>query len=137
MTLMMSAPVARRRETDERRRHGTSLLPTVALLAAGGDERIALAGSGSTNRYGCAAIPDPTVAPFGSSTASTISAAAFAAADALRDRLAKASAFAHPAETYADELGRMRRELAALCAISEGDGVAMIFAASGTDLHLI
>ncbi len=57
-----------------------AILETGALLTAGGDSRIELDETSGVNRYGCAPAPDPEIAPYGSSTASTISPAAFAAA---------------------------------------------------------
>ncbi|MBI5918875.1 MAG: hypothetical protein HY849_05835 [Nitrosomonadales bacterium] len=112
----------------------TALPSTRQLLVAGGDARIALDAAG-LNRYGCAPLPDPTLHAFGSSTATGISATGWAAADALRQRLA---ASAEPAaERYAQELERMRGELATLCELSDLSGLATVFAASGTDLHLI
>jgi len=50
----------------------------------------------AANKYGCPPQPAPAFAAFGSSTASTISAGAFAAADRLRARLVQAAA-AEPA----------------------------------------
>ncbi|MHB1100056.1 MAG: hypothetical protein ACYCZR_10920, partial [Burkholderiales bacterium] len=58
---------------------------TAKLLVEGGDARIALVSG--VNEYGCGPYPDPELAEFGSSTASTISESGFAAADALRARL--------------------------------------------------
>lgn len=74
---------------------------------------------------------------FGSATASVISEAGFAAAGDLRRRLVlSADAEAH-AITYARELNRLRQELAQLCGAGDLPGVETVFAASGTDLHLI
>ncbi len=112
----------------------SALPPTAQLLLAGGDARIAPDSGGSA----CLARPDPELAAFGSSTASIISEAGFAAADRLRDRISAASAAHTPhALIYADELERIRRELLALCGIPASAGVEIVFAASGTDLHLI
>lgn len=100
----------------------------------GGDARIALDPDG-LNKYGCPPLPDPGLVALGSSTASVVSGAGFAAADRLRDRLAQA---AQPdAVLYARELERVRGELLGLCGISDMAGVAAVFAASGTDVHLI
>lgn len=98
---------------------------TAMLLSAGGDARIAI--ESGRNEYGCTVFPDPGLLEFGSSTASTISEAAFDAADALRGKL------------YADpdcerEFSRIRREFSALCGI---DDHAVLFAPSGTDIHMI
>ncbi len=110
---------------------------TVDLLVDGGDSRLALDPERHTNKYGCGPLPDPGLMAFGSSTASVISERGFAAADRLRRRLVKATA-AEPAHaTYARELARLRAELSRLCGFSDMPGVDIVFAASGTDLHLI
>jgi hypothetical protein len=111
-------------------------LPTTAqLLTDGGDSRIVCAPGGS-NRYGCCALPEPDVLAYGSSTASTISPAGFAAADALRDRLAYFAPTEAAPVTYEREVGRLRRELKVLCGLEKLSGLEIIFGASGTDLHL-
>jgi hypothetical protein len=111
-------------------------LPTTSeLLTHGGDGRIAC-GSRGSNRYGCSAFPEPDLLAFGSCTASTISPAGFKAADALRRRLRDAASFEPAPVTYDRELGRLRRELGALCGLESVRGLEIIFAASGTDLHL-
>jgi hypothetical protein len=117
------------------RRDGAELPPTVQLLTDGGDARI-VCGPGGSNRYGCSSLPQPDVLAYGSSTASTISAAGFAAADILRDRLQSAAAEEPPHVTYERELDRVRRELAQLCGLGDLSGLETIFGASGTDLHL-
>jgi hypothetical protein len=109
---------------------------TTDWLAAGGDGRLALDAQAGVNRYGCAPRPDPQIADFGSSTASVISTQAFAAADALRARLAGEARQAGPA-LYAREMDRVRAELRALCGLSETSGVEVVFAASGSDMHLL
>lgn len=108
---------------------------TGQMLAEGGDARI-VCGSSGLNRYGCSSLPQPQVLAFGSSTASTISPAGFAAADALRDRLQFAGLTEAPSVTYERELNRMRRELKSLCGLDKLSGLEIIFGASGTDLHL-
>jgi hypothetical protein len=111
-------------------------LPTTAeLLTHGGDGRIAC-GSRGSNRYGCSAFPESDLLAFGSCTASTISPAGFQAADALRLRLKNAALFEPAPATYERELDRLRRELSALCGLENVPGLEIIFAASGTDLHL-
>jgi len=111
------------------------LPPTEQLLVEGGDARIALDPNSALNKYGCQPLPDPGLVALGSSTASVVSAAGFAAAGRLRDKLVLA---AEPdAILYARELERVRRELLDLCGISDLAGIAAVFAASGTDVHLI
>lgn len=101
---------------------------TAELLAEGGDARIAL--DSGRNEYGCAAYPDAGLAEFGSSTASTISEAGFRAADALRGKLA-----VNPDGAACDrEFRRIRAEFSQLCGL---EGHDILFAASGTDVHLL
>ncbi len=110
---------------------------TADLLVDGGDSRLALDPRRHTNKYGCGPRPDPGLMAFGSSTASVISERGFAAADRLRRRLAKAAAGEPAHVTYARELERLRGDLRRLCGLSDTRGVDIVFAASGTDLHLI
>lgn len=111
-----------------------SVESTARLLATGGDARILLDAAG-VNRYGCPPRPDFEIAAFGSATASVISETGFAAADRLRCQLA--AEFLPAPDLYARELDRVRRELLRLCALDDLPGLAVIFAASGTDAHLL
>ncbi len=113
------------------------LPPSEALLLEGGDTRIALSPGHGTNQYGCQPVPAPAQLAFGSATASVISGPAFAATERLRDRLADSEQTTPRPVTYARELNRIRRELIALCELSHHKGLALIFGASGTDLHLM
>jgi hypothetical protein len=113
-------------------------LPTTSeLLIQGGDARIALDVRQGANRYGCQPMPDSGLLAFGSSTASVISEAGFAAADNLRHRILLAEGAESHAAIYRRELDRMRAELPGLCGVSGLDGLECVFAASGTDIHLI
>ncbi|MGZ5802484.1 MAG: hypothetical protein ACXWJZ_17885, partial [Burkholderiaceae bacterium] len=115
----------------------TELPSTAELLIEGGDARIALGSDGITNKYGCTPFPDPGLLSFGSSTASVISAPAFEAANRLRDKLVTALATEPAAQIYARELDRIRPELKNLCGVADMSDLDIVFAASGTDLHLI
>lgn len=110
---------------------------TEQLLAEGGDARIALNPTTGTNKYGCSPRPDRNIAAFGSATATTISETAFFAANQLRNRLAQHVATEGAAGVYADEMQRIRHELIELCELGNCHGLDIIFAASGTDVHLI
>lgn len=112
-----------------------ALPATEQLLIEGGDARIALNPDGM-NRYGCPPFPDPELVALGSSTASGISTAGFAAADRLRSELLRAMRTESAADIYTRELNRVRQELNRLCGISALPGIETIVAASGTDAHL-
>lgn len=117
-----------------------TLLPlaeTARLLVEGGDERIALDPVSGVNRYGCRATPYPELLSFASATASVISASAYAAADDARTRLQDLLEHQTPEIVYATELQRLRGDLLTLCELQELPEPAVIFAASGTDLHHI
>lgn len=110
---------------------------TAQLLTEGGDARIVLDVVSGLNKYACAPIPDPEMIALGSSTASIISTQGFRAADLLRNKLALAASAESTYGLYTNELNRMRAELLQLCDVPEGSSVDVVFAASGTDIHLI
>ena len=103
---------------------------TMHALTQGGDLRIALSESG-LNAYGCGPCPDPHLVAFGSSTASVISQAGFEAAAALNARLEAAPNRAR------QEMARLRSAVAAMTGAGDVAGAEVVFAASGTDLHMI
>jgi len=109
---------------------------TEQLLTEGGDARIALNPASKTNQYGCSPKPDARIAAFGSATASTISEDSYFAANQLRNRLVLNITREDAAEIYADQMNRIRQELSDLCGL-RNSGVDIVFAASGTDVHLI
>ncbi|TXT38943.1 MAG: hypothetical protein FD135_2603 [Comamonadaceae bacterium] len=99
------------------------------MLTQGGDNRIVLNTQGS-NAYGFGPRPDPALLQFGSSTGSVISPLGFQAAVTL---------FRHlygPAGSYHLEVERQRREVSQLCGAADVPGTELVFAASGTDVHL-
>jgi hypothetical protein len=105
----------------------TASIPlTHELLVEGGDARIHL--KDGRNQYGCKPCPDSTLAQFGSSTASTISAQAFEAADALRRKIMNGAA-------CSNEFERIGNEFSSLCGISDLAGLTLHFCSSGTDAH--
>jgi hypothetical protein len=115
----------------------TDLPSTAKLLVGGGDARIAPGPDGLVNKYGCRPFPDPDLLAFGSSTASTISAHAFDAARGLREKIAQTLKAESAASLYTSELGRIRAELKSMCGVADMADLDIVFAASGTDLHLI
>jgi hypothetical protein len=116
---------------------GAASLPSTAqLLASGGDLRIVPDPATGLSMYGCALQPDPGLVQLGSSTASVISPAGMAAADALRAELLDELRHAPLDAVYARHAARLRADLLALCGAS-GSSAEAILAASGTDLHLL
>lgn len=111
--------------------------PTAALLVQGGDARVVLDATSGCNKYGCQAYPDPALIALGSSTASVISPEGFAAACSLREKLQQCASIEPAAVSYTRELDRIRAELIALCRLNDLSGLEVVFAASGTDSHLI
>jgi len=107
---------------------------TEQLLVSGGDARIALDPHSGLNKYGCRPYPDPQMLALGSSTASLISAAGFAAAGQLRDRLLQELGAESFEAIYAREMQRVR--MALLRDLSDGD-VELVFTTSGTDAHAV
>jgi hypothetical protein len=105
------------------------------LLCEGGDERIELDPATGLNRYLCAAAPDPELAAFGSSTASTISTVAWAAAERLSDELQVELQHRPAAVVYERRLEALRIELLRLCGLETKRGLEVVIAPSGTDLH--
>lgn len=115
-----------------------ALLPsTTALLVQGGDHRIAIQPASQANKYGCQPFPAPDRIAFASSTASQISASAFDAAERLRARIGAAMEDKPAAEVYRDELQRLRGELLDVCGFAPATSPDIVFAASGTDAHLL
>jgi hypothetical protein len=113
-----------------------SLPLTSQLLTSGGDARIICEPPYNRNKYGCSPNPEPDVLAFGSSTASNITDRAFSAAERLRLRLLRCAQTETASAVYAREIARIRTELLDLCGLSKLPGVDVIFAASGTDIHL-
>jgi hypothetical protein len=106
-------------------------------LALGGDERITLDPVTARNSYGCVAQPDPDLVRLGSSTASTIGPAGFAAAEQLLGRLGLDTNGGFRRGIAAAAAARIRRDILDLAGVERNSGVEAILAASGTDAHLI
>ena len=67
--------------------------PLDTLLVSGGDQRLALDPQTRLNGYGCAPSPEPEIWNFASSTASSISQAAYDRAALAREELVHKSLF--------------------------------------------
>ena len=104
------------------------------LLRQGGDERLHPDPRTGRNRYGCGVAPEPAAAAFASTTASTISASAYASVSAHFEGLPTGvSAQA----LYQAEAQATREDLARLCGLPAEAADNIVLAPSGTDLHLI
>lgn len=110
---------------------------TETLLVSGGDGRILPDPVSGVSVYGFRPRPDPELVGLGSSTASVISAAGYAAAEALRRACTEKLRLLPPHRVYAEETGRLRGDLLRLCGFPPAAGVDAVLAASGTDLHLL
>ncbi len=106
-------------------------------LVDGGDTRLDLDVATGLNKYGCAPRPGAGAFDFASSTASSISPRGWAAAQALAERLAQTDSRVWRAVTYGREMDRIRADLLALNNLDDLPGLDVIFAASGTDAHLL
>jgi len=101
-------------------------------LIQDGDLRLSLDPLSGRNRYGCLPYPEQLCSSFSSSTASTISPAAYACAQALHQKMENTG----PLEQTA-ACDRLRRELSVFCGVADLDACGIILAASGTDVHLL
>ncbi|MFA5824492.1 MAG: hypothetical protein WC825_00810 [Gallionellaceae bacterium] len=137
MNALETAYAIKPEQGDTQLRASPTFPATEQLLVEGGDARIILNPATGSNKYGCRPRPDTNIAAFGSATATTISASSFFAANQLRNRLAQHAATEDAADIYADEMQRIRHELIELCELGHCHGLDIIFAASGTDVHLI
>src|SRR3569623_1257442 len=108
--------------------------PLETLLASGGDSRLALDPGDRLNAYGCTPQPQPDVWNFASSTASSISDAAYDRAALAREELMHKSLFDEVEVAFDARIEDMRDELRSLLQLSPR--VDVVFAASGTDAQL-
>ncbi|MGH6931564.1 MAG: pyridoxal phosphate-dependent decarboxylase family protein [Dongiaceae bacterium] len=112
-------------------------IPADALVARGGDPRLLLDPKTATNRYGCRPRPQPDVADFGSATASSVSASAFVAVEALRQRLAAAAIADRLPAALRAETEAVKHSLLEACGAPVSEGYEAILTASGTDTEFV
>ena len=108
--------------------------PLDALLVSGGDPRLALDPGDRVNAYGCAASPEPEIWNFASSTASTISQAAYDRAALAREELMHKCLFDEVEVAFDARCEDMRDELRGHLQLSPR--VEIVFSPSGTDSQL-
>ncbi|WP_428377294.1 hypothetical protein [Lichenicoccus sp.] len=114
--------------------------PAEALMAQGGDQRLAVDPATGLNHYGCSHRPRPWAITFASSTASSLSERGFGGAELARLRLA-AAAFSGQADTaLAAEARAVRDGIGAYYGLQDDPrtaGSEVVLAASGTDCELL
>lgn len=121
---------------------GESLLASVDreltdLLVSGGDARILPFDAANRNPYGCAQRPAADVLEFGSSTASTISAPAYLHVKQLQKEIQRLAAHNPGHAWYETLLEGQRQQVRAMCCPNALNSPDIVFAASGTDMHLL
>ncbi|MFK0164184.1 hypothetical protein [Rhizobium sp. NPDC090279] len=107
-------------------------------LVSGGDERLDCDPMSGLNMYGYGPVPRPGDLAFGSSTASTISAGAFAAVESYYAGLVRDMEAGPATAVYDREIARVRDDLLRLLGLNQTSQprVDAILATSGTDIHL-
>ncbi len=110
------------------------LMPTWLLMGEGGDDRITLDEQSGLNGYGCA--PEPVRAiSYSSSTASSVSAAAYAQAHTVHHQLRAALTEQADTALYGDWLRKASKRIRACYDLL--DDVEIAFGPSGTDLEYL
>ncbi len=109
--------------------------PAEALMARGGDHRLAVDPRTGLNHYGCSHRPRPWAITFASSTASSLSERGFGGAEASRCRIAAAALAGRAPDALALEAQDVRSAIAAHYHLRHGDEV--VLTASGTDCELL
>jgi hypothetical protein len=131
------SPFCHQEESPKMPSNGTGILdlPTHILMSAGGDDRITLDEQSGLNSYGCAPEPIRAIS-YSSSTASSISAAAYAHAHSVHHVLREAvAAGGAEADVYAEAIRAARGRIRATYGL--GEDVDIAFGASGTDLEYL
>jgi len=108
--------------------------PLDTLLVSGGDQRLALDPKDRVNAYGCAPCPEPEIWNFASSTASSISQAAYDRAALAREELVHKSLFDEVEIAFDRRCEDMRDELRGYFQLPPR--VDVVFSPSGTDSQL-
>ena len=126
--------IERASESGSRYRLRDLFTPLDTLLVSGGDGRLALDPKERVNAYGCAPSPDPEIWNFASSTASTISQAAYDRAALAREELVHKSLFEEVEIAFDRRCEDMRDELRGHFQLPPR--VDVVFSPSGTDSQL-
>ena len=136
MSTGASPPSIPERASDDGSRYRLRDLftPLDTLLVSGGDPRLALDPKHRVNAYGCAASPEREIWNFASSTASTISQAAYDRAALAREELMHKCLFDEVEIAFDARCEAMRDELRGHLQLSPR--VDVVFSPSGTDSQL-
>jgi hypothetical protein len=126
--------IARASEGGSRYRLRDLFTPLDTLLVTGGDGRLALDPKQRVNAYGCTPSPEPETWNFASSTASTISQAAYDRAALAREELVHKSLFDEIEIAFDRRCEDMREELRGHFQLPPR--VDIVFSPSGTDSQL-
>jgi hypothetical protein len=115
--------------------------PSEDLLLRGGGSRLRLDASSGRSPYGCRPLPDPDVLEFASSTASTVSAPAYRAVEAIRQELIQAGLAGRLPDALEQTVAGIRQGILAAAGAHGLPGVEVVLTPSGTDgeyaaLHL-
>jgi hypothetical protein len=116
-------------------RLGELFAPLDDLLASGGDTRLHLDPETRLNGYGCRPFPRPEAFTFASSTATSISARAYARAETERAALIRAALRDGLGQAVDDRVEGLRDELRAALDLADA-GIDIVFSPSGTDSEL-
>ncbi len=136
MSIGASHPSVLERASDggSRYRLRDLFTPLDTLLVSGGDPRLSLDPKHRVNAYGCAPSPEPEIWNFASSTASTISQAAYDRAALAREELMHKCLFDEVEVAFDARCEDMRDELRGHLQLSPR--VDIVFSPSGTDSQL-
>lgn len=111
-------------------------LPLDRLLLRGGDSRLSVSSPDGLNVYGCKICPWPELSSFGSTTASTISARAYARAERARAELIERTSSAAIDRVLDDRLEEIRETLKLVLGLQR-EAAEIVFSPSGTDAQLL
>jgi hypothetical protein len=116
-------------------------VPSEDLLLGGGGSRLRLDPASGRNPYGCSALPEPDSLDFASATASTLSAPADRALEAIRQELIGAGLAGRLPDALARMVAEIKRGILAACGVEDVPGIEVVLTPSGTDgeyaaLHL-
>jgi hypothetical protein len=114
-------------------RVGELAAPTEAILLQGADDRLLLDPASGRNGYGVSSRPQPQALAFASSTASSISVAAYDALEGLRQSLIMDALRGRHTGRLRRERDQIRSRVLEFCGLDARSGATAILTPSGTD----